>query len=395
MKILQVTNFFKPSWESGGPARVAYGISKKLIERGHEVTVYTTDGFKSRLNVEKNKPVDVDGIRTYYFRNLSSHLARTMVLSIPYYSPIVARRELRDFDVIHIHEYRMVLAVVIRHYAKKYGVPYVIDPHGSVAPYTQKGRRFKNIVGQLFGYRILKDAYKVIAGTEMEIYEQKSMGVGDEKIVLILPGYDVSYFSDLPDPGQFREKFGIKEKKIILFLARIHKIKGIDFLVKSFSELIRNRDDIVLVIAGPDDGYKPTIKRLISELNISSNVLFTGVLDGKEKLSAYVDATMFIQPSKYERFCGSPFEAILCNTPIIVTKNTGCGDFVHKEDMGYTVDYGNVNELRNTMEEILNNLPEAHIKTQRCKQYIRSNLTWEKKIEKYEKLYQSAMEGTK
>ena len=53
MKVLQVTNFFKPSWESGGPARVAYGLSKKLIERGHEVTVYTTDGFKLRLNVEK------------------------------------------------------------------------------------------------------------------------------------------------------------------------------------------------------------------------------------------------------------------------------------------------------------------------------------------------------
>ena len=54
MKILQVTNFFKPSWESGGPARVVYAISKKLIERGHEVTVYTTDGFKSKLDM-KNK----------------------------------------------------------------------------------------------------------------------------------------------------------------------------------------------------------------------------------------------------------------------------------------------------------------------------------------------------
>lgn len=45
MKILHVTNFFKPSWESGGPARVVYEISKKLVEMGHEVTVYTTDGF--------------------------------------------------------------------------------------------------------------------------------------------------------------------------------------------------------------------------------------------------------------------------------------------------------------------------------------------------------------
>ena len=68
MRILQVTNFFKPSWEAGGPARVAYDISKKLVDNGHKVTVYTTDGYKSRLDVEKNVPLNIDGIKTYYFR---------------------------------------------------------------------------------------------------------------------------------------------------------------------------------------------------------------------------------------------------------------------------------------------------------------------------------------
>src|SRR4030042_2636002 len=101
MKILQVTNFFKPSWESGGPARVVYEISRKLIEKGHEVTVYTTDGFKWRLDVEKNKPINVDGIRTYYFRNLSNFLAKKVFLT-PYYLPFVARREIKNFDIIHI-----------------------------------------------------------------------------------------------------------------------------------------------------------------------------------------------------------------------------------------------------------------------------------------------------
>ncbi|NLZ29532.1 MAG: glycosyltransferase family 4 protein, partial [Methanomicrobiales archaeon] len=43
MKILQVTPFFKPLWESGGVARVAYDISRNLHESGHEITVYTTN----------------------------------------------------------------------------------------------------------------------------------------------------------------------------------------------------------------------------------------------------------------------------------------------------------------------------------------------------------------
>ena len=62
MKILHVTNFFKPSWDSGGPARVAYEITKKLVDDGHDVTVYTTDGYRSRLNIEKNKPVNVEDL---------------------------------------------------------------------------------------------------------------------------------------------------------------------------------------------------------------------------------------------------------------------------------------------------------------------------------------------
>ena len=393
MKILQVIAAFYPAQAYGGTVEVAYRLSKELVRRGHEVTVYTSDSL-DKYHRQKSRVSEIDGIKIYYFKTLNNRLAWThRLIFTPGILPQL-RREINSFDIVHLHSYYTFLNIATHHYAKRYGIPYIFQANSSILPIFQK-QRLKKFFNLFWGYRILKDASKVIAGTEMEIEETKSMGVNEEKIALILPGYDVNYFSDLPDLGQFREKFGIKEKKIILFLARIHKIKGIDFLVKSFSELIRSRDDIVLVIVGPDDGYKPAIKKLISELNISNNVLFTGFLGGEEKLSAYVDATMLVQPSKYERFCGSPFEAILCNTPIIVTKNTGCGNFVHKMDVGYTVDYGNVNELRNTMEEILNNLPEAHVKIQRGKQYIMSNLTLEKQVEKYEKLYQSAIEGVK
>ena len=394
MRILHVTNTFYPAWAYGGIARVAYELCKKLVDRGHEVTVFTTDAYNKSSRIKyKDNPDIVDGIKIYRFRNISNWLAWKR-----YHLPLslvpATRRGIKEFDVIQIHGSRSTMHIPVCYYAKKYGIPYVIDPHGSILRRDRK-QGLKTILDIIFGYRILRDAYKVNAGTEVEIDEAKSMGVDDEKIIQLLPGYDVNYFSDLPALGQFREKFGIKEKKIILFLGRIHEIKGIDFLVKSFYELTRSRDDVVLVIAGPDDGYKPTIKKLINELHLSNNVLFTGVLDGEEKLSAYVDASIFVQPSKYERFCGSPFEAILCDTPIIVTKNTGCGNFVHKMDMGYTVDYGDVNELRNTVEGILSDSSETHVKTQRCKEYIINNLTWEKQIKKYEKLYLSAIEGIK
>jgi glycosyltransferase involved in cell wall biosynthesis len=386
MKILQVTNFFKPSWEAGGSTRVAYKISKKLVERGHEVTVYTTDGFKSKLNVEKNKPVDVDGIRTYYFRSLSSYLAREMVLPIPYYLPIVARRELRDFDVIHIHEHRMMLAVVVHHYAKKCGVPYVLQAHGSVVPYTQKGQRFKNIVGQFFGYKILKDASKVIALTRTEAEQYKKIGANDEKITIIPNGIDPSDYDSLPGRGEFRRKYSIgADEKTVLYVGRLHRNKGIDLLVKAFADLVKELDDVRLVIVGPDDGYRSPLEDCIKELKVDDKVLFTGFVSNEEKIAAFVDADVFVTPS----FSGFPvtfLEACACGVPIITTSKGDTLDWIH-DKVGYVMEYDK-DRLQHAIFKVLSDERLRRIFGERGKKLVREEFGWSGVVEKLEKVYE-------
>ncbi len=233
----------------------------------------------------------------------------------------------------------------------------------------------------------MRDASRVIAETEVGVSEYKELGINKDKIVLITPSFAIEEFSQLPSPGLFRQKYNIREKHIIMFLGRIHWIKGLDFLVESFYELTKSRSDVILVIVGPDDGYKPTLDRLIDDLNLSDRILYTGFLGGEEKLSALVDADIVLQTSIYEQGTGAPFEAILCNTPIIVSKNTGSGENVRKIDAGYLVEYGNKNELRDMMQYVLDNPAEAKSKTQRAKEYIKANLSLEKGAEKYEQLY--------
>jgi hypothetical protein len=123
LRILHVTPYFKPSWEAGGPPRSVYDLASRQVSAGHEVTVYTTDGFKRRLDVEVNRPLAVDGIRTYYFRDLSMYLAGNMNLPVPLKLPYVAWREIREFDVVHIHEHRTFLAAVVATLASRAGVP--------------------------------------------------------------------------------------------------------------------------------------------------------------------------------------------------------------------------------------------------------------------------------
>lgn len=385
MKVLQVFPLFSLP-HGGGTVALLYKLSETLAKRGHEVVIYTSD-----FELDQEYIDSLSGVKVYPFHCVSG-------LAGFYLMPGIvgeAKRNLKDFDIIHLHCYRSFQNIVIHHYAKKYGIPYVVDAHGSTSRAAGGKRGFKWLLKWLFdiifGYRILRDARRVIAETEIGVNEYKELGVNQDKIVLVTPPLVTEEFSQLPSPGLFRSRYNIKERHIILFLGRIHWIKGLDFLVESFYELAKSRSDVTLVIVGNDDGYKSTLDRLIDRLALSDKVLFTGFLGGEEKLSALVDADVLVQTSIYEQGTGVPFEAILCNTPIIVSKNTGGGENVSRIDAGYLVEWGNKNELGNTIQYVLDNPAEAQSKTQRAKEYIKANLSWAKGIEEYERLYASCV----
>ena len=385
MKILQVTNFFKPSWEAGGVARVAYEMSKHLVERGHEVTVYTTDGFKSRLNVEKNKPVDVDGIKVYYFRNLLNYLVRKMLIATPYKLPSIVKKEIQNFDIIHMHEYRTFQNVIVHNYARKYDIPYVLQAHGSLPRIIEK-QRLKKLYDWVWGHKILKDASMLIAVSKEEAEYAQLMGVDGEKISVIYNGMDIESFRNLPEYGRFKEKYGIKGK-MILYLGRIHKSKGIDIVINAYSQLIKEIDeDIAFVIAGSDDGYKAELEELIEKLNLHDKIKFTGFVDENDKISAYVDADLFVHTVRYMGGVGlTPLEAILCGTPVIVSAE--CGEVIKEANCGYLVEYGDIDGLKERIKWVIKNPEEGKRKVERGKKYIEENLSWRDIVEKIERIY--------
>jgi len=394
MKILQVLPYFFLSKAEGKPVGLIYSLLKELVKRGNEVTLYTTDAFDKKNSRPKNfgEYLELDGIKIYEFGSLGKRLAYILRFS-PSMIPAI-KENIRSFDVVHLQEYPTFQNIIVHHYAKKYGIPYVLDAHGSIARMPERGRLWwliRWLFDVAFGYGILRDASKVIAETEVGATEYEELGVRKGKIVVIGPPFATHEFSQLPPPGLFRRKYNIKHRHIILFLGRINWIKGLDFLIKSFYQLAQSKSDVILVIVGPDDGYKSTLERLINELSLSDKVLFTGFLDGDEKLSALVDADVVVQTSIYEQAARVPFEAILCNTPVIVSKNTGAGEDVKRIDAGYLVEYGNRNELKDMLQRILDNPAEAQRKTQRAKEYIKTNLSLEQGVGKYERLYADCM----
>jgi len=383
MKILHVCGAFYPCFESGGVVRVVYDISRELVKKGHEVTVYTTDGCSKRLNVRGNYPVDVEGIKTYYFRNISNKLRWKCKLYSPYYLPFVAKKQIKNFDVIHIHEHRTLLAIMAVHYARKYNIPYVLQAHGSVLPFFQK-QKFKKIFDLFFGFKILKGAHKLIALTETEKEQYKQMGVSENKITILPNGINLEDYKVLPKKGGFRKKYKLKKnEKIILYVGRLHKNKGIDILINSFFKLSKKLTDVKLVLVGPDSGYKQELEGLIENLKITDKILFLGFVSQKEKLSAFIDADVFVTPC----FSGFPItflESCVCGTPIITTKKGDKLNWIKK--VGFIGEY-NQDSLCEAIYKIIKDGRLRKKFGDEGKRLVKENFNWGKIFKELDIIY--------
>jgi glycosyltransferase involved in cell wall biosynthesis len=92
-------------------------------------------------------------------------------------------------------------------------------------------------------------------------------------------------------------------RKVILFFGRLNFKKGLDILTRAFGQLARKREDIVLVIAGPDtEGYGAKVRGWLEDEGVRNRTIFTGMLTGARKNAVLAGATVFVLPSYSENF---------------------------------------------------------------------------------------------
>jgi len=378
MKILQVIAYFNPKF--GGDVNVCFNLSKQLAKRNHEVTIITSDfQFVSQYA----KEIRDNGVQVLSFPCIANY-------GLFLYTPSMKtwlERNIENYDLIHLHNYRSYQNVIVCKYARKYRIPYIVQAHGSVLPFFEK-QNLKKMFDLVWGNKILKDARKCIAVSHVEREQYRKMGIPESQIDIIPNGINPNEFMNLPEKGKFRNKYHISpDEKIILYLGRIHKRKGLNFLIDSIFQLSRIRNDIRLILAGPDDGYLENVKKMIQEKNLSPVVIFSGFLPEKEKYEALTDADVLVYPGIFEIFGLVPFEAILCGTPVIVTDDCGCGEIVKEAGCGYLVKYGDVNNLTKTLQLALENPDENESMVERGINYIQNNLAWESIVSKIELNY--------
>jgi glycosyltransferase involved in cell wall biosynthesis len=169
------------------------------------------------------------------------------------------------------------------------------------------------------------------------------MGIKTDKIVVIPPGVDLNYF---------KPNYQIKESNLIVHTGRIKKYKSVDHLLLANQQLRKKRNDFKVVIIGDGDDL-PRLKEMTKKLNIENYVTFTGFISEQEKLTYYQKATVLVENSIKEGWGMIVVEANACGTPVVAARSPGLRDAVLDQKTGFLYDYGNINELTQKIELLL------------------------------------------
>lgn len=311
------------SLTSGGP-RNLIGLVRSLTEHGVDTTLLTTNADAGgRLDVPLNQRVIMDGA-AHIFHDVSAiggryGLAPSMVRTL--------RRMMGTCDLVHIHWLYNFSCIAAARVALAAGVPFVVQPHGSLDPHLRrKNWLVKDVYMATVGRPLLRKAAAVVFDTPEE---GLLASYGPRRPEWVVPtGIDRAQFERLPPRGTFRTAFPVVDGPFLLFLGRLSPQKGLDLLLGAFERVLRTQPNLWLVIAGPDyRGYESQVRNLARQIGVAHRVLFTGMLTHEMKLAAFVDAELFVLPSYAENFGTVIMEALICGLPVLVSDQVN----VHRE----------------------------------------------------------------
>lgn len=283
--------------------------------------------------------------------NLNIHEINEL-LPFPFSIPTIVwflRREIIEInpDIVHAQGSSFPYSTVATFFQNKY--PTLLTVHSIVAKELEFHSGFNFILGALLHkpnerYVLSKISNIIVCSPKMK---DLVANMTNAKIHVIPNGID---FDDIRNVQPDKS---IKYPSI-LYVGRLHKIKGIDVLLNAVPKLMEKMQHLHIYItgSGPEEG---NLKKLVKTLNIEENVKFLGFASNGQKYPYYKSADVCVFPSLYETFGIVLLEAMALGKPIVASNVGGIPFLVEHGKNGLLFDCGNVEDLAEKTRILLEN----------------------------------------
>jgi D-inositol-3-phosphate glycosyltransferase len=191
---------------------------------------------------------------------------------------------------------------------------------------------------------IAQQANLVIASTADEAHELiDGYGADPERVFIVPPGVDLAMFQPM-DRAEARREIGYGSGRLLLFVGRLERLKGVEVAIRALA-LLRDRrhDDVRLLILGEDshegdESEKDRLKAIAAEVGVRDRVDFLGSVAHHELPYFYASADVCVMPSYSESFGLVALEAQACGCPVVASGVSGLRSVVRDEVSGYLID---------------------------------------------------------
>jgi glycosyltransferase involved in cell wall biosynthesis len=315
--------------EAGGAEVHLHEISKRLVTRGHKVTILAST-FRDCLSEE-----EIDGIRIMrrggrFFFNF--HVPRALksltdrdefdivvddINKIPFYTPLYVKKP--------------ILALAHHLFARTIFIETVLP----LAAYVYLSELLIPAV-----YRNTR--FVVVSESTREDFVRRG-----------LPESNIEVVYNAVDHGRYTPSFEDKAKEpMVAYIGRIKKYKSIDHLLKAAKIVFERIPRAHLVVAGAGD-YLDSLVATARRLGIADRVDFRGFVSEEEKVSILQKAHVVVNPSSKEGWGVTVIEANACGTPVVASDVPGLRDAVRDKETGLLVSYGDIDGFAESISDVL------------------------------------------
>ncbi len=245
-------------------------------------------------------------------------------------------------DVIHGH-WAFPGGYIAYLMSKIFKIKFIVTIHG-----LNLFQKFKFLQGMVVNG--LNQSSLIIANSSHTKKELIKMGVNENKIIKIYPAPNfVEPIKNLEELEKFRNQFASSSDKIILFVGRLDKVKGVEYLIKSIPEI--TKDKVHLIIVG-EGLIKDQLENLAKQLGLEKKISFVGRISDKKLSLLHGISDIFVCPSIVEPLGLVIPEAMESEIPVVATPVGGIPDIVKHEVNGLLVKEKDPSSIANAIDRI-------------------------------------------